>query len=132
MNVKPEPVHAIRDFDSGQVIIRQGSEPYAAYLIQSGLVEISEEKDGVKVRLATLGPGQIFGEMALLGHEKKSHVSATALEHTSLVVISSDTLEDKLKHTDPTIRAILSMLMQRLYQADDMLLDNFSKSNQSE
>jgi len=57
----------VENYDSGQIIFRQGDFGECAYFIQSGKVEVvREEKDGGQTVLATLSPGQYFGEMALL------------------------------------------------------------------
>jgi CRP-like cAMP-binding protein len=51
-----------RDFPKGEVIIKQGSGGAAFYVIESG--EVAVIIDGVQ--RATLGPGDYFGEIALL------------------------------------------------------------------
>ncbi len=56
-------------YEDGQVIIRQGDVGTAMYIVRRGLVEVVREPDGVgnaeKV-VARLGPGEHFGEIAVL------------------------------------------------------------------
>jgi CRP/FNR family transcriptional regulator len=60
-------------FEPGQVIIAQGDVGQALYIIQSGSVEVRRERPGAEpVVLNTLGPGQFFGEMALLDDYPRS------------------------------------------------------------
>jgi NADH:ubiquinone reductase (H+-translocating) len=53
-------------FEPGQDIFRQGDLGDRVYLVMSGGAEVWRSVDGVEGRLARLGPGDWFGEMALL------------------------------------------------------------------
>lgn len=105
----------------GTKIIREGETGNSAFLVQAGLVRVYVQHEDRHVELATLGPGQIFGEMALVFDEKRSATVET-VEDSSLIVITRQTLEDKLRKTDPTIRAIVPMLMKRIIQTNNALL----------
>lgn len=52
-------------FNEGEVIIRQGEAGNFMYEILDGQVEVFQEKNGQEVRLAVLGKGDFFGEMAI-------------------------------------------------------------------
>lgn len=95
------------------VIIKQGEEAYAAYLIQSGSVQVYQEKEGKRKNLATLGIGEICGEMALIGEDVRTACVVT-LEDCNLIVISRSAFEQKLKKTDVTIQAVVKMLIKRI------------------
>src|SRR5690349_4060398 len=69
----------IRRFEAGTTILRQGSSAGALYLLLDGEVEVTREPEegGRPVTLATLGPGDVFGEMAVLDdHTRSSSVIA--------------------------------------------------------
>lgn len=53
-------------YEPGQEVFRQGELGDRLYLILSGEVDVVREQEGDSVVLARLGPGQWFGEMALL------------------------------------------------------------------
>src|SRR5207249_2353654 len=59
-------------FEPGQEIMRQGDVGVGAFIIRSGKVEVLQDRDGKQVKLATLGPGDVFGEMALLDEFPRS------------------------------------------------------------
>ena len=105
----------------GDIIIKEGDPGNSAFLIQSGLVKVYVEYDGRHIELAQLGPGQIFGEMALVFDEKRT-ATVEALEDTNMIVITRLILEDKLRKSDPTVRAIVPMLMKRIVQSNNALL----------
>jgi CRP-like cAMP-binding protein len=65
--------------DSGNVIITQGDVGGSFYLIDSGQVEVTVDS----FRVSVLGPGNSFGERALLRQDTRS-ATVTALEPTSL------------------------------------------------
>ncbi len=53
-------------FPKGQIIIHAGDQGDSFFQIISGLTRVFRtSEDGVKVTLATMGPGESFGEMAL-------------------------------------------------------------------
>jgi CRP/FNR family cyclic AMP-dependent transcriptional regulator len=59
----------------GKVIIREGGQANAFYAIEEGTVKV--ERDGQHI--ADLGPGDVFGEQALLEKsERSATVTATA------------------------------------------------------
>lgn len=75
-------------FATAQVIFKAGDAPRFAYLIQSGAVAISVQRDGKDVALGTLAAGELFGEMALIDAKPRS-ATATAAEPTTCVVMTA-------------------------------------------
>jgi putative ABC transport system ATP-binding protein len=59
-------------FSAGTKIITQGAEGDKFYVVRDGSVEVLREQDGTLATLATLGPGDIFGESALLTGEPRN------------------------------------------------------------
>ncbi len=104
----------------GTLITREGDPGNCAYLIQSGKVVVFTQHEGRKVELAILEAGQIFGEMALIFDEPRT-ASVKAHEHTVLIIIDRKVFEEKLDRSDPTIRAIVQMLTQRIVSANKIV-----------
>ena len=54
------------DLPAGQMLFEEGSEGDIAYIVESGEVDIVKTSDNREILLAVRGPGEVFGEMALL------------------------------------------------------------------
>jgi len=79
------------------VIFRQGDPGDSFYLIKSGKVRAyRKDADGVETGLSELGPGESFGEMALLTGEPRS-ANVETLEETWLAVLSKSQFDLILK-----------------------------------
>ena len=111
-----------RSFTKGEYVFREGEMALAAYLIESGKVEVFKESDPDDVSLTTLGTGEIVGEMGLIvGGERTASVKA--LTDCHVIVIDRDTFEKKLDKSDPTVRAMMKMLSQRIVETNKVLAD---------
>ncbi len=111
-----------REFVSkGAVIVREGDQGDCAYLVQAGSVDVYVEDEGKKTVLAHMGAGQIFGEMALVFDEYRV-ATVEAAEDCMLIPITREMFQSKLDKSDPTIRAIVPMLLKRIIQSNNLLL----------
>lgn len=101
-------------YPAGRVIFRRGDEGHYAYLVQSGLVEVWKEtlEDEVQV-LAQVGPGGVFGEMALLRNANRA-ASVTAVEHTVCEVIPRHRFDELLRMAPTLIRQLVLTYIRRI------------------
>lgn len=107
-------------YPEGRVIIEQGEPAMEAFLIESGKVKVTIDKEGKTLELAELGEDQIFGETALF---KGSDYGATvtAMEETTVIKITPDILDIKIRLCDPMLRALIKMMMERQRRSNDAL-----------
>lgn len=101
-----------RIFPKGSTIFSEGEIGHCAYIIERGRVEISTHSGGEKVVLATRGPGEIFGEMAIVDNKPRS-ANATAIEECDLNVVSHEQLESRLRVSDPVVKMVLCVVLER-------------------
>lgn len=97
----------VRRFRKGETIFHQGDLGDSLYVIESGAVKIvlpSQEAEEEAI-IATLGPGDFFGELALLDGTEHS---ATAIAHEATVtrVLRRDAFE-ALVDSEPDLRRAL-------------------------
>ncbi len=104
------------DFNAGEIIFKQDQLGEHAYLIETGNVEIYyTHKNGIETQLAVIGPGEIFGEMALIDSSVRS-ASTRATNTCKLFVINKEQLMDRLGSSDLTVQLVVKMLLTRLRQ----------------
>ena len=121
-NCTPDEVSAIAavaqesGFQTGQIIVTQGTPGQAFYLVLSGRVEIV--RDGQS--LGAFGPGDFFGEMSLIDHAPRS-ATIKALEPTTCLMLSSWDFKALLeKHPSIAVK-LLEVLSRRLRVADERI-----------
>jgi EAL domain-containing protein (putative c-di-GMP-specific phosphodiesterase class I) len=107
-----EEIAVRRRFASGQVIFHERERASYAYVIESGRVEISTLVGGEHKVLTTLGPGEMFGEMAALDGTERS-ATATALVDTELMLIVHDQLRSRVEAAEPVLRLLLRVILNR-------------------
>ncbi len=93
-------------FAKGQVVFKEDDTASAAFLIQSGSIGIFKNMDGEQVQLATLLPGHLFGEMALIDGSTRM-ATAIALEDTMVALIPASTFKRNLDRTTAFVKALL-------------------------
>lgn len=77
----------LRRYRSGEVVFEEGGCGQHLYVIHAGGVDISRKERGKDVVVATLGVGEIFGEMALVDNLPRSATATAADDDTELVEI---------------------------------------------
>ena len=100
-------------FAKGTVIFEEGQSGRRAYLVDDGRVELDRLVDGKRMPFARVGPGGIFGEMAVIDGGPRT-ASAVAIENTTVTVISERVFRYKLKIADPFLRALIRLFISNL------------------
>lgn len=108
------------EFEPGEVLFREGEAGEQMYVIQSGAVRISKSVHGDEKLLAVLGPGEFFGEMALLNGKPRS-ATATVVERARCLVIDSRTLEEMVARNAEIALRLIKKLAMRLDSADSLI-----------
>lgn len=101
-----------RTLAAGELLFQQGQQGSAAFVIESGSIEIFSERGDVVQVIACLGANEIFGEMALLGDAIRT-ASARAAEPTQLLVVTNEHLNERLQSADPMTRHLLRTVVTR-------------------
>jgi CRP/FNR family cyclic AMP-dependent transcriptional regulator len=112
-------------FKRGETIFRHGDPGEKLYLILEGKVRISRTVPGMgEEALAVLGPGQLFGEMALLDESPRS-ADAHVHEACRLLAVPRDGFDDLLFLNKDlayeVLWSIVKMLLRRLRETNDKL-----------
>lgn len=101
-------------FSSGQIIFKEGDKGDGLYVVKSGLVQISATVSNGDPRiLSRLGPGELFGEMAVIDHDPRS-ATATAEGPTTLYFIARAELLEMLAKTPQLSIGLVREISRRL------------------
>lgn len=119
-----------RPIPAGHRIFNEGDPGEEAFIIESGMVQIFKiGPNGEKIVLATIGRGEIFGEMALVDNQPRM-AAAEAIENSVLVVIPRSDFQGRLDKTDKVTHKLISVLVHRCRNLADevksltMLIDS--------
>jgi protease PrsW len=100
-----DQVH-LETFAAGSQMINEGEIGTACYVVKSGqAIVVSRDLVGQEVTLAAYGPGDAFGEVALVTHEPRT-ASVRAETAVEAYVLTRDAFE-RLASADPPFRARL-------------------------
>ena len=94
----------------GEVVVREGERSDTVYVVLSGLVEVDRDGPG---RLATLGKGQSFGEIAALAGTPRT-ATVTAREPTELLGVSRKILGQLVQYFPPLEQILSAVYRDRL------------------
>jgi CRP/FNR family cyclic AMP-dependent transcriptional regulator len=110
-----------RRFPAGSIIIREGDRGDTCYVMRSGRGRVTREHpDGRAITLTNVGPGEIFGELAMFGGELRS-ATVEAIDDTEVVAILADDLKRLLKDHPEIAVKLLSALGQKLRDANERI-----------
>ena len=103
-----------RNYLKNSMIILEEEYGDLVFLVQSGTIKITRVNDeGKEVILALLGPGEIFGELAILDGEARS-ANALAQENCELLAINKEDFLHILKNNFSVSYSLMCELAKRL------------------
>jgi CRP-like cAMP-binding protein len=113
-------------FQKGHVIIAEGQRGTEAYVIERGSVEVYRPGPP-ELPLAVLGPGQIFGEMALVTEQPRS-ASVRALEDVEVRSVGRDEFLTHLRVAPEALLPFLRSLAERIRNLNGLVEELTSRS----
>ena len=100
-------------FAKGETVFNASDVGDCAYVVEEGVVEIYVVlENGKEHHLSTMGKGEMFGEIALID-EKPRTANVRALERAILVPIQRTLVNDLLSKSDPILRHLLMVILER-------------------
>ena len=101
-------------FEAGSRLFKEGEVGDKAYLVVSGMIEIVKQMgENETMVVASLGKGEIVGEMALIDDAPRA-ASARVVDRAELVIIDRANMEARLAGTDPVVKQLLKVFVNRL------------------
>jgi CRP-like cAMP-binding protein len=110
-----------RSFVAGEAVFREGDASSTCYVVREGHARaIREHIDGRQITLATFGPGDIFGELAMFDDERRSATVEAIDDLDALAILGGDMRRLMHEHADIAVKLAVS-LVRRLRAANERL-----------
>lgn len=113
-----------RTFARNEVVCHEGDPADALHLVESGRLSVRVSlPSGDTAMINVRGPGDYFGELALLRDDRRRTATITALEATRTLVITAQAFERVCKNRPSVERALLAALADRIDELSKQLLE---------
>ena len=104
-------------YEKGETIIQEGDVGESAYMIEDGCVEVSRSAGDRKVVLASLGKGEIFGEMSMIDDSPRG-ATIIATTDTALLELPREEFLEHLQTEPEFAIRVLRTIFERLRDAN--------------
>jgi CRP/FNR family transcriptional regulator len=119
-----------RSFVRGEVIFQEGSQGDVMYVIRKGRVLIKREHAGGRtIALTEMGPGDLFGELAIFDKEARS-ATAECIEVVNVVALTSGDVTRVLTRHPAIAVKLLQQLSKRIRAANSRIGDQYFQSTE--
>jgi CRP/FNR family transcriptional regulator len=120
-----------RSFEAGQVVFREGDESDTCYVVRDGHARaVRTHADGRTITLASFGPGDIFGELAMFDDERRSATVEAVDPLETVAVLGADMRRLLGEHPDLAVKLVVA-LGRRLRAANERLASQSFQTVQS-
>jgi serine/threonine-protein kinase len=106
-------------FPAGSIIMAQGEIGETAYIVMEGKCAAFRDEDGAQIDLREMGPGEVFGETAILSNKPRS-ASVRAVTDVLAMVVTAETLSTALGLND-WMGTFVKALANRFRDVDEKL-----------
>lgn len=113
----------LKTYLPSQIIFREGLPGTSTYVVRAGKVEISVQREGRKVILATLGEGALFGEMAPFDGGLRS-ATASAATACELWCIRTEGFKEMVDSCPPFVKTMVDSLVSRVRKLNTRLVSS--------
>ncbi len=109
-----------RNYKKGETIVKEGEQAVAFFIVTKGKVEVSAGNAAKKQKLNELGPGGVFGEMALLDGGPRA-ATVKAMDDVECLVLSRWDFVAELRTNPQVAVGMLPIISKRLREVEAKL-----------
>ena len=127
----PPPVHL--SYSKGELVVKEGEYGISVYKITKGHVRVFKKSNNTIIPLATLGKGEVFGEMTFFNFlvEPRS-ASVEALDDVELEVWNTIGLTEEYKNMPLMLRYIIQQTLSRLLRMNRIIYELSKKKKHTQ
>src|SRR4051795_6257420 len=120
-----------RSFSAGEIVFREGDDSDTCYVVRAGHARaVREHADGRQITLATFGPGDFFGELAMFDDERRSATVEAVDALDALGIPGVDMRALLSRHPEIAVKLVIA-LGRRLRAANERLSSQSFQTVQS-
>jgi len=102
------------EIPDGALLIEQGALPYDVFVLEEGTVEVTHDGESV----ATLGAGDVVGEIALLNPQRRT-ASVRATSPVRAVVLRTEDLDVLAEEMPEVLRQLRTIAERRIRELEE-------------
>lgn len=107
-----------RSYPAGSIILREGDPGDTCYILRSGVARVvRQHADGRAITLTNLGPGEIFGELAMFDGEVRSATVEAVDDVRAVAILAGDLKRLLSEHPEIAVK-LLGALAERLRETN--------------
>lgn len=110
----------LKDYPKGAIIIEEGIKSDNIYFITTGRVRIFKIINNEEINLATLGPGDFFGEMSMFLGSKRT-ATVQALDYTEIKVGDKKNFISSIRKDPNMAIKVIATMAKRIKKAHDII-----------
>jgi CRP-like cAMP-binding protein len=108
----------VQEYDAGETVFHEGDPGREMFVVLSGSVEIYRQTEGDQTHsLATLGQGEMFGEMALVSEGRRFASARAVAPETRLVRVDQARFVYLVSQQPAFALSVIRMMAERLAKA---------------
>ncbi|BBI99882.1 hypothetical protein FGKAn22_15750 [Ferrigenium kumadai] len=125
--IEPDDVAALLrqsmriDFEPDEQVFGEGDEGHSMYIVTKGMFEVYRHVAGNPVYIASIEPGEHFGEIALLVNRPRS-ASVRATLSSSVIRLSKHAIMSEHRAAALLFRNMAQLMAQRLVSVDNEVI----------
>ena len=112
-----------RTFQDLEVIFEEGNYGDEMYIVHSGTVKLVKQSTAGEIVIATIQPGEFFGEMALVDNAPRSVGAVAGTDQTRLLALNRDKFLFLVSHQPAFALTIMHVLCQRIRAMNERLAE---------
>ncbi|MAF48157.1 MAG: cyclic nucleotide-binding domain-containing protein [Rhodospirillales bacterium] len=111
-----------KQYTAGECIFEENADGDTAFLLASGVIEISRIVDGEDTVLGQIEAGQIFGEMALITDQPRT-ATARAKQDSVCFLVPQEAFQSELDSSSALMKSLVINLIRHIRSLMDQLDD---------
>ena len=101
---------------AGDVLFNSGDTSNGAYIVLSGQLEVSIDKDGSKKVIGSVDVGDLVGEVGILSNVPRT-ATVSAVDNASVLLLTREIFTDLIKTNSSVNEKVIGLLSERLASA---------------